>query len=252
MADLYGLLGKNIAYSRSPDIFRRLFEKYAIDAEYRLADIPDIRAALPYFQDAGWKGFNVTIPYKKAVIPYLDILSDEAAELQVVNTVVQSDGKRAGYNTDVYGFRKALEAFALPENIKALILGNGATAQTVQYVVLRQKNIPFTVVSRRPGKDIITYDAVIPDIVRNHRLIIHTTPLGNLNHPGMKPSLPYFAAGPEHFFLDLNYNPPLTPFLEEGLRQGATVRNGLGMLIYQALKSFEIWTGIQAEPEDVL
>jgi len=247
MDKLYGLAGKNIGYSHSPALFKEFFKRAGMHAEYRLFDIPEPDALKDLFAIPDLKGFNVTIPYKQAIIPLLDQLSAGAGKTGVVNTVKYENGKWKGYNTDIDGFRQALDLFISPTVDRALVLGNGATARTVRYV-LREKQIPFHTISRTKQKNVISYDELTPELVRKHPLIINTTPLGNKNYPGQKPPLPYHALSPFHYLMDLNYNPPYTPFLAEGLQRGAQVKNGLGMLMFQAIKSFEIWTG-QTLPE---
>jgi shikimate dehydrogenase len=246
MADLFGLIGKNIGYSRSPELFTAFFEQYGLYAEYRLFDLAGVTEIKKLIDQPALKGFNVTIPYKKAVIPFLDNLDTGAEQTGAVNTVKIVNGKLYGYNTDIYGFEQALLEFLQPHHRNAIILGDGATARTVRYV-LDKLNINYLNVSRSKKKHTITYDELTPAIIGTHKLIINTTPLGNLNHPGQKPSIPYENIKAEHYLFDLNYNPPVTPFLEEGIKRNAVTRNGLKMLELQAVKALQIWyprTGI--------
>jgi len=246
MADRYGVVGKNIGYSLSPSLFEERARRFGIDARYEIFDLPRAVDLVSLFHLPGLKGFNVTIPYKRAIIPYLDTLSKEAQATGVVNTVKYENGKWKGYNTDVYGFEKSLEAFVPIRIDKALIAGNGATAQSIRYV-LERRGVEVTILSRRKSPGVYTYDEADFRVPASHPLIINTTPLGGAQFPGRKPPLPYEGLGPFHYLMDVHYHPPVTPFLEEGLRRGAQVKNGRAMLVFQARKSFEIWTGIPAD-----
>ncbi len=241
MADLYGLIGKNIAYSRSPELFGNFFKKHRINAEYRLFDLSSVEEIGQVLQLPRLKGVNITIPYKQVILRFLDRISLEAEQIGAVNTVKIEGGKKIGFNTDAYGFEQTLLTHKESFHRQALILGDGATAKTVRYV-LDKLGISFLNVSRTGKPHTITYDRITPRLLQEYLLIINTTPLGNLNHPGQKPRLPYEALTPRHFLIDLNYNPPLTPFLEEGLKNNAKAVNGEKMLELQALKALEIWT----------
>ncbi len=242
MRKRFGLIGKNIAYSRSPELFEKFFKELNVNAQYEIFDIPDHTYIKRILELPGLHGVNVTIPYKEAVSAYLDEISPEAKQIGAVNTVKVKDGKKYGYNTDVFGFEKSLLENLKPFHTKALILGNGATAKTVRYV-LGKLNMDALTVSRNKTTGTITYDEVTPEVLKEYLLIVNTTPLGNLNYPGQKPDLAYKALTPEHLLFDLNYNPPLTPFLQAGLKAGADIKNGWSMLELQARKALEIWLG---------
>ncbi|NPA42687.1 MAG: shikimate dehydrogenase [Chlorobi bacterium] len=243
MGELYGLVGKQIDYSRSPELFGEFFRLSGTDARYELFDLQDISELTRILTLPDLKGFNVTIPYKRAVIPFLDRLDESARALGVVNTVkIEKDGTRTGYNTDIHGFMHLWKLVVPTGTGPALILGNGATARTVRHV-LDNLGIAHRTVSRHPAPGMLSYDELTPEILRQYPVIVHTTPLGNANHPGQKPALPYEGLDAGHYLIDLNYAPPVTPFLEEGLRRGAVAANGWAMLKAQARRAFEIWTG---------
>ncbi len=253
----YGLLGKSLSHSFSKVYFEEKFQREGLSGyQYQLFEcptleaLPDLLAAHPDLD-----GFNVTIPYKKSIIPYLDELSPEAKEVGAVNVVnvVQEEqggherqekyGKRGrlkGYNTDVEGFRMSLEGIALPG--KALVLGSGGAAAAVAYV-LQQQAIPFLQVSRRVGQGDLTYSEVTAAIMREYPFIINCTPVGTVGQEQTLLPLPYEALTPDHFLYDLVYNPARTPFLQEGERRGVRVQNGLKMLYLQAEASWQIWCG---------
>ena len=240
MADLYGLIGKNIAYSRSPELFEQFFNELNINAQYRIFDVKNESLLENILQTDHLKGVNITIPYKEKIIRHLDVISPEAQKTGAVNTVKISGNKRYGYNTDIYGFEESLKEKLQPFHRKAFILGNGATAKTVQYV-LNRLGISYQIISRFKQPGILTYADITPELLQTHLLIINTTPLGNMNYPGEKAPLPYHALTDKHFLYDLNYKPSLTPFLQEGLKRKAQILNGEKMLMLQARKSLEIW-----------
>ncbi len=241
---MLGLIGKNIAYTRSPEIFKEFFKKENLQMDYRVFDLEDIHQVEELFKNPELLGFNVTIPYKQAILDYVDEYSDEVIRLKNANTVViYPSGRKKVFNTDVYGIKKSLQQF-LPENyqnIKALILGTGATARNFSYV-LKQMNIPHLFVSRKPeGKNQTGYDELARDLIKKHLLIINTTPLGNKNTPTSKPAIPYEHITPEHFLFDVHYLPEETLFLKEGKKRGARIINGWPMLKFQAEKAWKIW-----------
>ncbi len=238
-----GLIGKNISYSRSPGIFRQFFEREQIkDITYRLFDLENIREVQNLFRMPGLLGFNVTIPYKKSIISYLDETDDVSAKAGSVNTVVITPGGiKKGYNTDIYGIEKSLGNLENLKAKRALILGTGGTASAFAFVFDRWQ-IPYLFVSRNPrGTNQIHYDELTAGIISQSGIIVNTTPLGNVFHKNSKPPLPYEYISRNHLLFDVHYEPGETLFLKEGKRRGARVINGLPMLRYQAEKAWEIW-----------
>lgn len=238
----YGLIGRGISYSFSREYFTRKFRELGLEDHvyhnYDLGDIGEFPDVLN--NNPGLRGLNVTIPYKEAVIPYLHHMHADAEKVGAVNTIRITKEGLTGYNTDVYGFRLALESQLLPEDRYALILGTGGASKAVAYV-LRELQIGFTFVSRTPGPGQLGYGALDPEIMSTHTLIINTTPLGT--YPGVdeKPPVPYKELTAAHFLFDLIYNPGKTAFLREGEQAGARITNGLDMLEKQAEKAWEIW-----------
>ncbi len=245
---LLGLIGYPLSHSFSPAYFAAKFERlglkevrYALFPLQRIDELPTLLRTQPDL----W-GFNVTIPYKQAVLPYLDALSAEAREIGAVNVVDCREGRLLGYNTDVWGFRKALEErfpnfLAKAGELKALVLGTGGASLAVCYA-FRQIGLRFRKVSRRPMEGgVLTYEEISPDLLREHSLIVNTTPLGMGSYAGQAPVLPYEAIGPEHLLFDLIYNPAETPFLLQGRERGAKTLNGLRMLELQADAAWSIW-----------
>jgi shikimate dehydrogenase len=182
----------------------------------------------------------VTIPYKEAIIPFLDSLSPEAEKIGAVNTILFSAGKKTGYNTDAWGFEHSLVPKLLPQHGSALVLGTGGASKAVVYV-LDKLGIHWQYVSRRKSSNCICYDDLAAEDILTHPLIINTTPLGMFPNTEAMPPLPYEAITAHHFLYDLVYNPAVTRFMQQGIDRGARVKNGLEMLQLQADRAWEIW-----------
>ena len=186
-------------------------------------------------------GFNVTIPYKEAIIPLLNEMDAVAKEVGAVNVVKINEGKLKGYNTDVYGFEQLLNRAINGKEIDhALILGTGGASKAVQYV-LKQKGIPYATVSRDAEKGDYTYDTLNDEILRQNHLIINTTPVGMFPQIDDFPDLHYQALSNKHILIDLIYNPKETAFMELGKTWGAKVYGGTQMFEEQAKKTWEIF-----------
>ena len=186
-------------------------------------------------------GFNVTIPYKEAIIPLLDEIDSVAKEVGAVNVVTITKGKLKGHNTDVYGFEQLLNRAINGKEIgHALVLGTGGASKAVQYV-LKQKGIPYSTVSRNAEKGDYTYDTLSDEFLRQNQLIINTTPLGMSPYVDGFPDIHYQALGNKHILIDLIYNPKETAFMELGRSWSAKVYNGWQMFEEQAKRSWELF-----------
>ena len=242
----YGLLGYPLTHSFSKRYFTEKFEKEDINSSYENFEIDSIKK-FPKVLEANPEvfGFNVTIPYKEQVIPYLNELDEAAQEIQAVNTIkvirTEAGIKLKGFNTDTFGFKRALEPLLKPHHKKAIILGVGGASKAIKYV-LRELGIEYISASRRELKtDEISWEAIDREVIENHLLIINTTPLGTYPKVATFPNIPYEFIGNKHLLFDLVYNPEVTQFLAKGLAQGASTKNGYDMLLGQAFKSYEIW-----------
>ena len=189
---IFGLIGKNVNYSFSKNYFLEKFSKNQLNNyTYKNFDIKSIDLVSPILNNKKIYGLNVTIPYKKKIIPYLDKISNKAKEIGAVNTIFFDEKRNSvGYNTDAYGFQKALL-----ENLKsppkhALILGTGGASLAVSYT-LKKMGIKFKFVSRNANKNILTYDDLNKEIIETYSLIINTTPLGTYPKINDMPPLPY-------------------------------------------------------------
>ena len=238
----FGLIGRNISYSFSPGYFGNKFRELGLeDCIYEIYDLPQI-SGFPGLLDRypDLEGLNVTIPYKEAVVPYLDHLEEQAAEIGAVNTLRFSRNGLEGYNTDVIGFRESLRPLLKPTDRSALILGTGGASKAVAYG-LRQLDIPFCFVSRNPEKGQLSYGEVNAGLLKQCQILVNCTPLGTHPEVDKAPPLPYTALDASHLLYDLIYNPSETTFLKEGRQRGARTKNGLQMLRLQAEASWEIW-----------
>ncbi|NOY38171.1 MAG: shikimate dehydrogenase [Chlorobi bacterium] len=242
----FGLIGYPLTHSFSEKYFAGKFRRESIkDCVYQNYPIKNIRELPGLIADEpGLAGLNVTIPYKEAVLPFLDHVSGEAAEIGAVNTVRIREGKTEGFNTDVYGFTKALEPCLKPHHSKALVLGSGGASKAVCFAFNRM-GLDYSIVSRHPQKGVgmLGYEDLTGGLILQYTLIINTTPLGMFPDTDTFPPIPYDALTPQHLLFDLVYNPEETLFMKKGKAQGAAVFNGLEMLKLQAERSWEIWNG---------
>lgn len=241
----YGLLGKDISYSFSKGYFTDKFTNGDFSGcSYENFDIQEIAGFTQITKDpdsSGLKGLNVTIPYKEAVIPFLDKLSKKAAKIGAVNTItVSKKGKLKGYNTDYYGFQKALEPLLQPHHKKALILGTGGASKGVAFA-LEELGILYTFVSREAKENAIDYSQINATTFVNYQIIINSSPVGTSPNIDSFPQLPYQYFTEKHIAFDLIYHPAETQFLKKAKEQGAQIKNGLEMLVFQAEKAWEIW-----------
>lgn len=245
--DKYGLIGYPLDHSFSISYFNEKFESEGIDAVYENFEIPQIEDVKEIIDsNPDLKGLNVTIPYKQQVLKYIKELSPEAKAIGAVNVIrIEHKGNKTvlkGFNSDVIGFTKSIEPILNTYHKKALILGTGGAAKAVQYG-LQSLGIETLLVSRTKKKNAITYEEVTADIVREYNVIVNCTPVGMYPHIDECPKLPYEAMDSHTLLYDLLYNPDETKFLRLGAGRGATVKNGLEMLLLQAFVSWEIWNG---------
>lgn len=240
---LYGLIGHPLSHSFSKKYFSEKFVKEHItDCEFLLFDIPSIKDLKNILaQNPNLKGLSVTIPYKEVVMEYLDEIDETANQIGAVNTIKIENNKLIGYNTDYLGFKQSLKPFLEISQERALILGTGGASKAVFYA-LNSLNIKCLFVSRNPKNDNeISYEDVNEYVIRNHQIIVNTTPVGTFPNVNENPTINYNELTSKHLLYDLVYNPTETQFLKEGKQRGAMVLNGLQMLQLQAEKAWEIW-----------
>lgn len=242
----YGLIGYPLGHSFSKGHFTHFFERDRIDAEYKNFELPSIEALATVLQEeSALRGFNVTIPYKQQIIPYLHEIDDAAATIGAVNVVKvtrQSDNTihLKGYNTDVIGFTDSIRPLLQPHHTHALILGTGGASRAVKYA-LQQLGLTTQLVSRSPREGVLSYEELSAEIMTRHTVIVNTTPLGMHPNTDECPPLDYTMIGTRHLLFDVIYNPEKTLFMQHGELSGATVCNGMEMLIGQAKAAWQIW-----------
>jgi len=238
----FGLIGFPLSHSFSKGYFANKFlTENILDAQYENFPIESIdRFSILWENNPSLQGLNVTIPYKKLVIPFLQHASSVVQSIQACNCIKLHQGALYGYNTDVIGFEKSLLPYLQPHHQKALIFGTGGAAAAVEWV-LKKLGIAYQLVSRTASDGCITYAALSPEIIAEHTLLIQTSPVGTFPNVDEAPNLPYEAITSKHHLYDLVYNPAETKFLALGAAQGATIQNGLEMLHLQANASWEIW-----------
>jgi len=239
-----GLIGRNISYPFSKLFFTNKFKKEHIDhVSYENFDIESIDLLPSILENTpNLRGFNVTIPYKEVIIPYLDKLNKKAADIGAINTVkITKKNKLVGYNTDCYGFKNSIKKHLKPHHKKALILGTGGASKAIVYS-LKELNIDYHYVSRHLKKGVdYTYETLTNEVIKQHQIIINCTPIGTFPNVEDCPNIPFNAVNETHILYDLIYNPEETTFLKLGKEQGAKTINGLKMLKLQAKKAWSIW-----------
>ena len=243
--DKYGLIGYPLGHSFSKNYFNEKFQNEGIAAQYINFEIPGIEDLTEVLDsNPTLRGFNVTIPYKEKVISYLDSITPEANAIGAVNVVkVEHKGNDTvlkGYNSDVIGFTQSIEPLLETCHKKALILGTGGASKAINYG-LKSLGLETRFVSRNERHGVITYDKVTPELIKEYNVIVNCTPLGMYPHVDECPDLPYEAMDTHTLLYDLIYNPDETLFMKKGKEHGATVKNGLEMLLLQAFASWDFW-----------
>lgn len=242
----FGLVGYPLGHSFSRNFFNDKFEGEKINAEYLNFEIP----AITYFPDIielnpELMGLNVTIPYKQQVMEFLDEVTPEARAIGAVNVVrIDRSGKTpklTGYNSDVIGFVRSIEPLIRDHHKKALILGTGGASKAIKYGLEKKLGIETILVSRVKRDNCITYEDITPEVLKEYEIIVNCTPKGMYPHTDECPDIPYEHLTYNNLLYDLVYNPEETLFMKRGAQYGAVVKNGLEMLILQALASWEFW-----------
>jgi len=251
----YGLIGKALKHTFSPSYFADKFKREGLsDVSYSAWELPTIKD-LPelLMLNKDIVGLNVTIPYKKDVCLFIDELFGPAAGLNVVNTIVVERPEESfpgqkipgfklkGFNTDIYGFKESIKPLLRPWFERCLILGTGATSDSVAYVLFKL-GIDTLFVSRNPqGEQEIAWEDVNEHVIHFHPFIINTTPIGMFPDNNSFPPIPYDRLTDKHLLYDLIYNPAETAFLRKGKQAGAQIQNGETMLKLQAEQSWKTW-----------
>ena len=245
------VIGNPIEHSLSPKLHNYWIKKNNLKASYgkKLLQQDEIQKLILELKEEKIHGLNVTVPFKKAVIPFLDILSDEARRSQSVNTIYKNKEKIIGENTDIEGFKIALEATnQVIKNKKVIILGAGGVVPSI-IIALKKMQISKIYLSNRTELKALEIKKLFPEIeiiewgkVISFDIIINATSIG-LNEKD-EINIDYKNISPNKFFYDVIYNPKETNFLRRAKEFGAQTENGKMMFIYQAQKAFFIWHNI--------
>ena len=233
----FGIIGFPLLHSFSAKYFNEKFATEKIEAEYSLYPMKELTSERVNDLLDSLDGFNVTLPHKQAIIPFLERLDETAETIGAVNVVC----KKVGYNTDCLGFMDSIRPLLRDYDKQALVLGTGGASKAVCYG-LRKLGITPTLVSRTPKEGMIGYEDLTPAVMHTHTVIVNCTPLGMLPDIDSCPAIPYEQITARHLLFDCVYNPEETLFLSKGKAQGATIRNGMEMLTGQAKAAWKIWS----------
>ena len=238
----FGLIGFPLTHSFSKKYFTNKFAELQYNQytywNFEIESIQEITNILQSHPNL--VGLNVTIPYKKSVISYLNDLSPVVKEIQACNCIKIKDGQLFGFNTDVIGFEKSFLEKKQDTHLKALILGTGGASAAVQWV-LKNLKIPYIIVSRKKDSNYLLYEELTQNILNEYNIIINTSPIGTYPTIDECPLLNYDWINETHYLYDLVYNPSETLFLSHGKIKNATIKNGADMLKIQAEESWKIW-----------
>ena len=245
------VIGNPIEHSLSPKLHNHWIKKNNLKASYdkKLLEQDEIRQLILDVKEEKIHGINVTVPFKKTIIPFLDVLSDEAKNSQSVNIIYKDKGKIVGDNTDIEGFKTGLEMTnQVIKNKKALILGAGGVVSSV-IIALKKMQISKIYLSNRTELKALEIKKLFPEIeiiewgkIINFDVIINATSIG-LNEKD-KINIDYENISKNKFFYDVIYSPKETYFLKTAKKFGAQIENGKMMFIYQAQKAFFIWHNV--------
>ena len=257
MTKKYFVVGNPIDHSLSPKLHNFWIKKNNIDAIYekKKLDEDDLKNFISEIKEEKISGINVTVPFKKSAIPFLDELSAEANETQSVNTIYLNNGKTIGHNTDITGFELAIKYSKYNiSNKKIFILGAGGVVPSIIFSLNKMKASKIIVSNRTKEKaedlkDLFKdLDIVDWGDMPNFDMIINATSIGLKKEDEIK--LEYSNIGSNKFFYDVIYNPRETNFLKKAKASGNKTENGKMMFVYQAHQAFTIWHKLMPEIDD--
>lgn len=263
---IYGIFGYPVKHTASPAMQNAAFEYLGLDCVYVPFEVaPEkLSDAVSALRTLGVRGVNVTIPHKETIIPFLDELSDEASSIGAVNTVINNDGRLTGYNTDGLGFIRSLENTGRNKvkGKKMVLFGAGGAGRAVGIQSLRC-GVPEVVVidlldekaralasfinskiSGDRAKAVSCHDNVLKDMIADADIVVNASPCGMKKDDTIPFDISTLKRGKTVY--DLVYSPPETKLLKAAAKKGCKTFNGLGMLLHQGCRAFEIWTGKKA------
>ena len=258
---ILGLIGHAVDYSYSPLIHNRACMLLGLDYHYTIFNIADpcmIGDALRGARALGLAGFNVTIPYKQTVVPFLDDLSGEASSIQAVNTIVNEGGKLIGHNTDIAGFAAPLlpSRESITGKTLSIFGGGGAALAAIEafnrffapkeiLLFVRDPEKTRTLLMKSGHNNLTILHSGNPEKVSECRVVVNATPIGTRGSNGSPLPLEQKLLHSGQIVYDMVYNPLDTPLLRAAKQAGATTISGIEMLVGQAERSFSLWTGMQ-------
>ena len=267
-----GIIGYPLSHTLSPSMHNFIYQKLGIDVEYKKWEIStnNLKSHIEKINNENFIGANITVPYKEKIVPLLDEIRNEAKFTGAVNTIVKNNNKLIGYNTDVYGIEQTLDIKLKNDVINnAVIFGAGGAAKAAFFVLLQRGLNNLTIVNRTKSNALkmiskfnnVNYDQTIITLNEKSQiksaclsadLIINTTILGmkNSGYEDISPIDSTFIDSNSVIF-DMVYNPTKTPLIKIALERNANIIEGLNMLVYQAIKSIELWTGIRPSFDDM-
>lgn len=263
---LFGIFGFPLKHTLSPEMHNAAFQKLGLEAVYLPFELPPLEFTrlMRELKKTSLSGFNVTVPFKEKIMPFLDVISREAAAVGAVNTVLRRGKSFYGYNTDIDGFARSLrEAGFTVKGKRVTVLGAGGAARACVYALLKEKAAAVTVLNRTPerGKKLLAdmrvhfktarlasgsmHKEKIKEVLSETDLLINATSVGLKKEDRLLVSKDLFPKR-RIMVCDLIYRPARTPLLETAAALGNRTLNGLPMLLYQGAGAFEIWTGKSA------
>ena len=267
-----GIIGYPLSHTLSPSMHNFIYQKLGIDVEYKKWEISpnNLKSHIEKINNENFIGANITVPYKEKIVSLLDEIRNEAKFTGAVNTIVKNNNKLIGYNTDVYGIEQTLDIKLKNDVINnAVIFGAGGAAKAALFVLLQRGLNNLTIVNRTKSNALkmiskfnnVNYDQTIITLNEKSQiksaclsadLIINTTILGmkGSGYEDISPIDSTFIDSNSVIF-DMVYNPTKTPLIKIALERNANIIEGLNMLVYQAIKSIELWTGIRPSFDDM-
>lgn len=259
---IMGLIGYPLSHSLSPLMHNQALAYLNFDGIYLPLPTTDLPTAVAALRSFGWRGFNVTIPYKEEIIKYLDDLSDEAAACGAVNLVLNEQGALVGHNTDGIGFLDGLgSAGCAAAGMRCTILGAGGAARAVAYAMARAGADSVTIVNRNLQRaqeiatmvkkkthaqsQAVSWEEAARKVWRITDILINATPLGMYPETDTCPDIDLNSLPWDCLVADLVYNPIQTKLLKAAEERGLTTLPGTEMLVYQGAHSFQLLTGQQ-------
>ena len=254
---IYGILGRPVAHSLSPEMQNAAFRELKLNAAYVAFPVTDLGKAVAGLRGLAIQGVSVTIPFKEKIIPLIDELDPQAARIGAVNTLVNRDGRLIGYNTDWLGALRALQVRTSLGGEHVLILGAGGAARAIAFGVLKEGGRVSLTDLDAPRAAALARDLKAEAIPLSRLNQCPAAILVNATPVGMEPQVEEIPISPEflgrfHLVMDVVYRPLETRLLREAKARGAATIDGLQMLIHQATAQFELWTGMTAPLETMV